>query len=169
MLHVSGAIKDVNQSSIRIVESIEQVKSSVGIVEKLSIDSERQIKYTENHIYASLIKLDHIIYKQHAYRALGNSKFTESIESIKKDQHQCRFGQWYEQTDTASLNSKNSAYQQIKAPHALVHQSVALGYHEASQTPPDEDEIIKQMSIAEDASSELIDLLADMVELQNVE
>ncbi|MCP4324803.1 MAG: hypothetical protein GY787_23735, partial [Alteromonadales bacterium] len=121
MLQVSDSIKNVNESSSQIIESIDQVSSSVRLVESSSDETARLVRHSENHIYTSLIKLDHIIYKQHTYRALGDPDFTESVKALQKNHHQCRLGQWYDQEDKKQELQNNSAYSQLATPHALVH------------------------------------------------
>ena len=167
MNQVSSAIHNVNDSTSSIVESINQVSASVDLAERSSSETEFLAKHAENYIYASLIKIDHIIYKQHAYRALGSQEFADSITTASKNHHECRFGQWYDSEEASDKNENNRAYRAIKAPHKLVHSSVGNAYQEICTVQPDENHIIKQMEIAEKSSGELIELLSSMVEEQN--
>ena len=167
MTHVSTAIHNVNDSTSSIVESINQVSVSVELAETSSSETEFLAQHAENYIYASLIKIDHIIYKQHAYRALGNQSFEDSIATASKNHHECRFGQWYDSDESREKNENNRSYHSIKHPHKLVHSSVANAYQEICTVHPNEQHIIKQMQIAEQSSAELIELLSSMVEEQN--
>ncbi|MCK5820053.1 MAG: CZB domain-containing protein [Psychromonas sp.] len=168
MAQVSSSIHNVNKSTSSIVESINQVSKSVDVAEKSSFDTESLVKNAENYIYSALIKVDHIIYKQHAYRALGNEEFTDSIAIAAKNHHECRFGQWYDRSETIEKNENNRSYHAIKRPHKLVHSSVSNSYKEACSVTPDENQVITQMEIAEKSSAELIDLLSAMVDEQNI-
>ncbi len=167
MTQVSSSIHNVNNSTSSIVESINQVSNSVDLAEKSASETEFLVKHAKNYIYSSLIKVDHIIYKQHAYRALGSEEFADSITISAKNHHECRFGQWYDQSETMEKNENNRSYHAIKTPHKLVHLSVHNAYQEICSVPPDESHVIKQMKIAEKSSGELIDLLSTLVEEQN--
>ncbi|MCP4323079.1 MAG: hypothetical protein GY787_14780 [Alteromonadales bacterium] len=167
MLQVSDSIKNVNESSSQIIESIDQVSSSVQLAESSSVETARLVRHSENHIYASLIKIDHVIYKQHTYRALGDSSFAESVEALQKDHHQCRLGQWYDQEDKKQELQNNSAYSQLATPHALVHGASQMAYQEVITAEPNEDKIMQNMEQAEEASNMLISFLSKMVAEQN--
>lgn len=169
MNQVSSAIHNVNDSTSSIVESINQVSVSVDLAEKSSSETEFLAKHAENYIYASLIKIDHIIYKQHAYRALGSQDFEDSIATASKNHHECRFGQWYDSEEASEKNANNRAYHAIKVPHKLVHASVGSAYQEICTVQPNESQILKQMETAERSSGELITLLSEMVEEQNAD
>jgi methyl-accepting chemotaxis protein len=167
MSHVSNAMNSVNKSTSAIVESIAHVSGSVNLAEQSSIKTEHLTKHAENFIYASLIKMDHIIYKQHTYRALGSSEFSESITTAEKTHHECRFGQWYDSEETKLKNQNNRAYHSIQTPHKLVHISAKNAYAEVSTLHPNEDSIINHMIQVETSSAQLIDLLSNMVDEQN--
>jgi len=167
MTHVSTSIHNVNDSTSSIVESINQVNNSVELAENSASETEFLVKHAKNYIYSSLIKVDHVIYKQHAYRALGNKEFADSITIASKNHHECRFGQWYDNAETMEKNENNRSYHAIKAPHKSVHLSVNQAYQELCSVSNDESEIIKQMNIAEKSSADLIELLSTLVEEQN--
>lgn len=167
MEQVSGAMNNVTQSSSQIADSIELVSESVQVAESSSIESARLVEHAENHIYSSLVKIDHIIYKQHAYRALSSTDFSQSAEILTEDHHHCRFGLWYDDENRQQKNSSNNAYQQIKPSHKKMHKAMLSAYQEVCTEKPDDDKIIEQMKLAEGSSGEMISLLSEMVKKQN--
>ena len=165
---VTDAFANVDTSSSQIVESIKEVESNVDRAEQTSISTERLVSNSENQIYASLIKIDHIIYKQHAYRALNNSKHHTSVEAIKTDHHQCRMGQWYNKKSTKTTYSDNISYAELDAPHAIVHASVKTAFKEVGEKNVDQNVVLAQMKRSEEASSLLIEKLSEMVKNQSI-
>ena len=169
MKQVTDAFENVNISSSQIIESIGEVEGSVNRAEETSVSTERLVSNSENQIYASLIKLDHIIYKQHAYRALNNSNHHASVEAIATDHHQCRMGKWYDSSKTKETFAGNHSYAQLDAPHAIVHASVKIAFQGSCEDIVDQEIVVQEMQKTEAASSLLIEKLSEMVEIQNAE
>lgn len=167
MAQVTDAFANINSSSSQIIESIEEVEASVNSAEKTSVSTERLVSNSENHIYASLIKIDHVIYKQHAYRALSNKNHQTSVDAIAADHHQCRMGLWYDKSDTKKLFSDNNSYFELELPHSIVHQSVKVAFRETAEENVDQQLVINEMEKTEQASSLLIEKLSEMVSKQN--
>jgi hypothetical protein len=73
--------------------------------------------------FASLIKVDHIIYKQRAYMALSTGGDDQYVTPVHVDCHSCRLGKWYYEGEGKALFSKTPSYAAMEAPHAQVHNS----------------------------------------------
>jgi methyl-accepting chemotaxis protein len=73
--------------------------------------------------FASLIKVDHIIYKQRAYMALSTGGEEEYVKPVHVDCHSCRLGKWYYEGDGKALFSQTDSYAAMESPHAQVHGS----------------------------------------------
>ena len=71
--------------------------------------------------FASLVKVDHIIYKQRAYMSLSSGGDPQYVGPVHVDCHSCRLGKWYYEGDGKALFSKTSSYANLEAPHAQVH------------------------------------------------
>ena len=72
--------------------------------------------------FASLVKVDHVIYKQRAYMTLNSSDETYT-QAVAVDHHNCRLGQWYEHEGRHIFGNLPS-YPALEGPHARVHDSV---------------------------------------------
>lgn len=72
--------------------------------------------------FASLVKVDHIIYKQRAYMALSTNGEAQYVNAVKVDCHSCRLGKWYDH-DGKALFGHLPAYKEMERPHELVHQN----------------------------------------------
>jgi hypothetical protein len=122
--------------------------------------------YAHDLSFTSLIKVDHLIYKQRAYVMLNQTEDPTAAQAVAVDHHHCRLGQWYEgigQKDFGSLQS----FRLLETPHAKVHDNV----HEVCrlmtgkwlEDPDIHDRIILFMEKAEQASLDVMNLLARMV------
>ncbi|MCP5279599.1 MAG: CZB domain-containing protein [Thiobacillus sp.] len=73
--------------------------------------------------FASLIKVDHIIYKQRAYMALGTGGEEQYVSAVSVDCHGCRLGKWYYEGDGKERFIDTRAYKTMESPHHQVHHS----------------------------------------------
>ncbi|MEW5771759.1 MAG: methyl-accepting chemotaxis protein [Pseudomonadota bacterium] len=71
--------------------------------------------------FASLIKVDHIIYKQRTYMALSTGGEEQYVKAVNVDCHGCRLGKWYYEGDGKARFSHVPAYRQLEQPHHDVH------------------------------------------------
>ncbi len=73
--------------------------------------------------FASLIKVDHIIYKQRAYMALSSGGDAQFVSAVGVDCHGCRLGKWYYEGEGKARFGQTSSYPAMEAPHHQVHHS----------------------------------------------
>lgn len=117
--------------------------------------------------FASLVKMDHIIYKQNAYRCLEVGKDADEVRSVMVDHHNCRLGKWYDSGNGAKLFSNMPSYAALKPPHRTVHSNV----HEAVNcihrdwvmNKELQDKMIACFEQAEQGSSEIIRIINRLV------
>jgi len=82
--------------------------------------SSSAISSTALRSFVELAKLDHLIFKFGIYKSfLG---LTESQPESLTDHQHCRLGEWYYHGEGIACFSKLPGYQQIEAPHKLVHE-----------------------------------------------
>ena len=95
MQQESAAAQDNIKSTSNILEvtkeKIEDLQTKIVIFEKNASRSVYEVDYISDKIFASLAKIDHVIYKNNVYSLLfgEDSNFTES------DHTSCRLGKWY--------------------------------------------------------------------------
>jgi methyl-accepting chemotaxis protein len=116
--------------------------------------------------FASLVKVDHIIYKQRAYMALNTNGDRAYTDAVKVDHHQCRLGLWYEKEGHDEFGGTR-AYAALTGPHARVHAGAHKMLSHLGQGW-EKDLTIQQAMLAaihdtEDASSEVMVLIDQMV------
>jgi methyl-accepting chemotaxis protein len=79
---------------------------------------------TKDRTFATLIKLDHIIYMQNAYVAIEKRGEGEEANAVKVDHFNCRLGKWYYQGEGQTNFSQYPAFAKLEAHHKGVHSNI---------------------------------------------
>ena len=124
-----------------------------------SLDSAKLIN---NIFLVSIAKIDHIVFKSHAYSAVIN----ETCEGEVVDHHSCRFGKWYVGEGREAFTGKPS-YKKIEEPHKILHDSVMknMSYvrNETVYQKENIPDIIENFKIMEEASNKLFEHLENLI------
>ena len=117
----------------------------------------------------TLVKVDHIIYKQNGYIALDSSaQFTGALEAVAMDHQHCRLGQWYYQGEGQASCSHTRGFRALEAPHVQVHRAVqaAVALRDADwiHQPAIKQRIIDAMREAEEQSYAMIQHMDAMLQ-----
>ncbi|MGD0959727.1 MAG: methyl-accepting chemotaxis protein [Methylomonas sp.] len=150
---------------------MEQVASFHHQFSALSQSAKASIGYTtyaKDKSFAVLTKLDHIVFKLNGYIALENPQDCPQHQAINVDNRNCRLGKWYFEGLGYQKFRKTEAYSKLEHPHHDVHHCTQQAYEYSRQdwlnNSQKLEEIIKQMQLAENASTEVMKYVDDMVE-----
>jgi len=117
--------------------------------------------------FASLVKMDHIIYMQNAYVSMEVKGEGDEAKAILVDHHSCRLGKWYYDGSGKALFGSTRAFAELEKPHARVHDSVhaALKRIQSDSVNVDEarEAIVNAMESAEAGSHDVIRLISRLV------
>ncbi len=120
--------------------------------------------------YATLAKVDHVVYIQKAYRILSIGAATEEARELKVDEQNCQLGQWLtDDSISGGLQySQLPSYEKLKSPHYGVHHNVSqiLDIVKDEQWQKDkqvQEQLIDYFSATEEDSNQVLDLIDDMV------
>jgi hypothetical protein len=112
-------------------------------------------RYAQDLSFASLVKVDHIIYKQRAYVLINEPDNQEIRSAVGVDHHNCRLGKWYEGAgkevfgDVPSFRSLLEPHSKV---HGCVHDMVAMLDQPWDKDDALQDKIINAMECAEEGS-----------------
>jgi len=127
-----------------------------------------QINRVQDFSFASLVKVDHFLYKQNGYRVLHQGSGSPEARAIQTDHKGCRLGTWYYEGQGAATYSTVPSFHQLEAPHANVHHNIQeaarlLGnsWERNSETQA---RIYGHFEAAEGASEEVVKVIDRMVE-----
>ncbi|MDE2342353.1 MAG: CZB domain-containing protein [Betaproteobacteria bacterium] len=130
-----------------------------------SVETRSNADYAHDLSFSSLVKVDHVVYKQRAYVML-NEPDQESRQAVSVGYRDCRLGQWY-RTDGENAFGHLAAFRTMDAPHSQVHEGVheVMRLMEGSwQTDQiTQDRIMGTLERTESASLDVMALLGQMV------
>ena len=107
----------VNDIVIATKENVEILREKIRSFEKNASRSRYEVEYISDKIFASLAKIDHVVYKNNVYALI----FGEANEFNKTTHKQCRLGKWYETGVGREKFKETKAYPKLEQPHATVH------------------------------------------------
>lgn len=173
---VEASINILKQNSTNMVESSEKTEvMATQSAEKLDafkatlstlIDNAVTIKnYNENisyKLFASLVKLDHLIYKTNGYMSIFENKVTGEFT----DHRSCSLGKWYESGEGKAHFSHVASYKKLETPHQKVHDLVkeaiaCIGPDECLEKSP---HVIAKFKAAEEESKKLFDIINTIID-----
>jgi len=96
----------------------DDLKTKIISFEKNATRSMFEVSHLSDKIFASLAKIDHVIYKNNVYALL----FGEKNEFKATTHHECRLGTWYEKGIGKEEFSVTPSYGKLENPHAKVHE-----------------------------------------------
>jgi methyl-accepting chemotaxis protein len=174
---INIAIQTLQQESSEIQSNSEQINdlanhSSDDVnnfrdsLQTFNDDAQQTAKSADNvlaKLYASLLKIDHMLFKTNAY----DDVLAEEEKSALQSASQCRLAQWYEGEAKEQFGC-NQAYKQLKKPHQDVHdyalENVEYARNKKALDPQYRQVIIDNFKKMEEASDEVFTLLHEMVE-----
>lgn len=179
---IADTIESFGRATARMIEDSEQVKdlaegSRSAVTDFRAqvlkfADSAKtslfQINKAQDFSFASLVKVDHFLYKQNGYRVIHQGSDSAEAKAIQSDHRSCRLGNWYYQGQGAELFSQVPSFQSLEAPHASVHQHVhqavdlLQGHWESD--PSIQHRIFTHFEAAERASEAVVQIIDRMVE-----
>lgn len=119
--------QDVDSMSEQFTSIQENVGESTALINDLNssiaqnhdelISSFEKMGFSNDRVFMSLAKLDHILWKVNTYY----SAITKEEQFKFVDHHNCRLGKWYYEGDGKELFSGSSHYRALETPHATVH------------------------------------------------
>jgi methyl-accepting chemotaxis protein len=112
----SENISEIADSSSQVIHHFENTFTELNSLAKSASASAVKI---QNRLYTTLVKVDHVIYKSNAYSTI----LSEDDSKVFADHTHCRMGKWYLESGK-EVFGHTKAFQEMDAPHALVHNSV---------------------------------------------
>lgn len=146
VVHIDGSMKELN---LTIRETIERNKVSV-----------RSISSTNDEIFMSLAKLDHVIWKINTYISVIEGK--PAFQFV--DHQNCRLGKWYYEGAGHKHFSTLPSYRQLDAFHAKVHNGTKEMFAFLNELTANIDSIIQGAKVMEDASEGVFQTLDRILE-----
>lgn len=163
MLTDSEVMHEIANSSQGAIAKLEQ---KFGQFYESAVTTLTSARYAQDLSFASLVKVDHVIYKQRAYVLVNNPDNDDFKKMVGVDHHNCRLGKWYEGPGKEVFGNVPS-FRRIVEPHSKVHSAVhriiALTTGKWEQDEALQNKILECLQEAESASLEVMNLLERLV------
>jgi methyl-accepting chemotaxis protein len=161
----SEQVKDLADGSRNTVTEFRSQVQKFAISAKSSL---KQVTKAQDFSFASLVKVDHFLFKQNGYRVMHQGLESAEARAIKTDHRTCRLGTWYYEGQGAEMFGQVPSYRQMEAPHAGVHQNIQEAVRLLGGRWEDDGEAQNQIfghfKAAEQASEEVVQVIDRMVE-----
>ncbi len=162
---IVGSVLSLGERSQRISDNVDGFRQSFEAVAEGAKSNIGHLHFARGLAFASLVKLDHIIFMQRGYHGL-EVRDNESVASHTD----CRLGRWYYQGEGGESFGKLPSFKHIEVPHKQVHEAVSRALTAARGDWLHDDSllhtILAEMESAEQASKQVMQLLNRMVEEQ---
>jgi methyl-accepting chemotaxis protein len=131
-----------------------------------AVTTQSVASYAQDLSFASLVKVDHVVYKQRAYVLIGDTGNDDCRKAISVNHHNCRLGKWYDGPGK-EIFSGSASFRRLQEPHSRVHDNVHVMIKQLDMgwehNLAVQDTIFEAMDHAEQASMEVMKLLEQMV------
>lgn len=118
----TGEVESAMTSTLDRSESVHEAMSTFYQDLEKTIRANRSsishISETNDQIFMSLAKLDHILWKVNTY--LSVLYWNETLKFV--DHHHCRLGKWYYEGDGKKHFAHLRLYRDLEEPHAMTHE-----------------------------------------------
>ena len=115
--HSEQSTEEVSVIARNTKEQTDALKVKIISFEKNAARSMYEVSHLSDKIFASLAKIDHVIYKNNLYALL----FGEHTDFKAVTHHECRLGHWYEHGIGKEEFVKTASFGKLENPHAKVH------------------------------------------------
>lgn len=170
---ITGAVLKIDEQSLKVSDSMDSstklctdVKKVIGLfsdkLNNTNASNQRsmsRIFSTNDRIFMSLAKLDHVIWKVNTY--LSVLKNEEVFKYV--DHHSCRLGKWYNQGDGKQSFSRLNSYGSLEKPHAVVHNGTKDVFDLMKDGHADFDKLVAALEIMEKGSDGVFEVLDRML------
>ncbi len=163
MLADSEEMHEIANASQSVITRLEEKFGRFHQSAKITLSSAH---YAQDLSFASLVKVDHVIYKQRAYALINCPDDNELRKAVSVDHQNCRMGKWYEGAGKVVFGDLPT-YRTLLMPHTQVHcgvhQAVSLLDNGWERDEKVQAQIIAAMESAEVASADVMQVLNRLV------
>ncbi len=145
---MSDNIKNSNES---IIEINNILKENAGLMK----DTQRFNRHTNDRIFMTLAKIDHIVWKINTYL----SAITQKEQFSFVNHHNCRLGKWYEEGEGAAHFKDTPSFKSLEEPHKIVHNATLKVFETIKEGNFNFDRLIGELKEMERGSDQVFEKL----------
>lgn len=165
---IGKELDEINTQTNESRQVMESFRSNFQRFGDIALETNESVQYARMVSFASLVKVDHLIYMQNGYAALLEGRDSDAGGAVSVDHHNCRFGKWYDTGMGRKEYACLPSYSKIEAPHQIVHGKMhaVLDHLEPDwdYDPENCHFVLEHFREIEAASQELIAILDELTE-----
>lgn len=162
---IQGNSENIGEIAQKSQSSINEFETVLNEFSTNADQSAKAGKLINDSLFTTLVKVDHIIYKDRAYTAIMHQD--PNVTSAFADHQHCRLGDWYYNGSGKELFAHTQAYKMLETPHKTVHAKVLETVKCVASTNcfdvKNKNMIVANMTDMEANSSILFELLEKMI------
>jgi len=147
--HVEETTEWVNNFNAKLDADVRVIMTTFG-----------HLGYSNDRIFMSLAKLDHLLWKVNTYLSVATQK--EEFGFV--DHHNCRLGKWYYEGEGKEFFAQTPSYASLEHPHSIVHNGTKDVFKLIAQEELDIAAIQKAFEVMESGSDDVFRLLDKVLE-----
>jgi methyl-accepting chemotaxis protein len=159
---IQNNTNEISEIASNSSETIDIFKQTMCEFNQDASESSKATSFAEDKSFATLIKIDHVIYKTKAYTSILSET---PNPDILVDDHNCRLGKWYDVKGKESFG-ETKAYSMLATPHQDIHHSVISCMEEIKEnglTKENSKFYMDKLTRMEECSVKVFKILDDMV------
>ncbi|ELI5736471.1 CZB domain-containing protein [Vibrio fluvialis] len=157
----------VGEQTAKVGDEVNHFHTNFDQVANSSQETIALINQTKDIAFATLVKLDHIIYMQNGYIGLESNGEGNEAHAVSVDHHNCRLGKWYYEGEGYESFKDLPAYRRLASHHKEVHSKMHVAMDLVKQDWLNDDSVLHSLiatiSDAEKASNHVMGCISDMV------
>ncbi|MCK5647439.1 MAG: CZB domain-containing protein [Gammaproteobacteria bacterium] len=159
----------MNELSQKSHQVINEFKQNFARFSEVSQKTLEVVSHTRLISFATLAKVDHIVYVQKAYRILDTGRDSQEAKDVEINDQNCRFGLWLQDDTGGSQYSHLPAYTKLQVPHHAVHSNVhqildIIARDDWLRSKQLQTQILDYFKLTEASSDEVLALVDTLVE-----
>jgi methyl-accepting chemotaxis protein len=160
--------EEMRDITVATQDYINDMAGKFGHFADSAVETRMRMGLAHDLSFATLVKMDHVIYKQRAYITLEKGTTSDEAKAVMVDHHNCRLGKWYETGDGKSLFGAMPSFSAVLTPHARVHDSVHEVMHDINRgwerDLDTQSRMLDNFRAMEDASKDVMALIDSLVQ-----
>ncbi len=159
----------ITEIATRSQSDVKEFQATLDSFTQTAGATTRLAKVIADSLFTTLVKVDHIIFKNRAYSTILSEDEIRATKFV--NHHECEMGQWYDTGEGQKRFSHTKAYAGLEAPHAKIHELILqILPCTAEKNCLSQDKrplLLKNIEMMEEKSAEMFGLLDLMVDEAN--
>jgi len=164
--NISDNSENMNTIAMKTTQTMDNFSQTINLFNKELTGVSKNANKNTIHLMMTIYKIQHIMFRSEAYSAVTNAN-SKLSETLKKDHHSCKFGQWFDNVVT-KLFSNDKIISNMADKHKLFHESIqrniAILENGIDSLQVNKNVVLKNFDQAEKSSLELFTLMDKLVQ-----